>query len=127
MLAAGVVPNFTAVAPDRLIPEIVTEVPPAAGPDGGLTLFTWGWVVWKAYRSTALVVLVPFGVVTVASAVVLGVPAGAVAVSWLALLTVRPVAATVPNLTEVAPVKLVPEMTTALPPPAGPVVGLSPD
>ena len=38
-LAAGVAPNFTAVAPDRLIPEMVTEVPPAAGPDGGLTLF----------------------------------------------------------------------------------------
>ena len=46
MLAAGVAPNFTAVAPDRLIPEIVTEVPPAAGPDGGLTLLTWGWVLW---------------------------------------------------------------------------------
>ena len=74
-----------------------------------------------------MVVLVPFGVVTVTSTVVLGVPAGAVTVIWLALLTVRPVAATVPNLTEMPPVKFVPEMTTALPPPAGPVVGLSPD
>src|SRR2546427_11174367 len=71
--------------------------------------------------------LVPFGVVTVTSTVVLGVPAGAVTVICVALLGVRPVAATVPNLTDVAPVKLVPEMTTELPPPAGPVVGLSPD
>src|SRR6266576_1357050 len=69
--------------------------------------------------------LVPFGVVTVTSTVVLGVPAGAVTVICVALLGVRPVAATVPNLTDVAPVKFVPETTTE-PPPAGPVVGLSP-
>src|SRR2546423_11829123 len=71
--------------------------------------------------------LVPFGVTTVTSTVVPAVPAGAVTVICVALLTVTPVAATVPNLTEVAPVKLVPERTTELPPAAGPVVGLRPD
>ena len=34
---AAVVPNFTAVAPVRLVPVMVTEVPPAAGPEVGLT------------------------------------------------------------------------------------------
>src|ERR1700730_1463853 len=71
--------------------------------------------------------LVPLGVTTVTSTVVPAVPAGAVRVIWVALLTVTPVAATVPNLTDVAPVKVGPEMTTELPPAAAPVVGLSPD
>src|SRR6267378_1074027 len=71
--------------------------------------------------------LVPLGVVTVTSTVVPAVPAGAVTVIWVALFTVRPVAATVPNLTAVAPVKLAPETTTELPPAAGPVVGLRPE
>src|ERR1700704_4380790 len=71
--------------------------------------------------------LVPFGVTTVTSRVLPAVPAGAVTVIWVALLGVTPVAATVPNLTDVAPVRLVPEMTTELPPAAGPVVGLRPD
>jgi len=32
---AAVLPNFTAVAPVKLVPEIVTEVPPAIEPDAG--------------------------------------------------------------------------------------------
>src|SRR5205823_10554185 len=38
--------SITASSATQVTAEIVTEVPPAAGPDGGLTLFTWGWVVW---------------------------------------------------------------------------------
>nr|WP_051022840.1 hypothetical protein [Nocardia pneumoniae] len=34
---AGVAPKFTAVAPDRPEPVMVTEVPPAAGPPVGLS------------------------------------------------------------------------------------------
>ena len=34
---AAVVPNFTAVAPVKLVPVIVTEVPPVVGPEVGLT------------------------------------------------------------------------------------------
>jgi len=30
-------PNFTTVAPARLVPVIVTEVPPVVGPDAGAT------------------------------------------------------------------------------------------
>ncbi len=39
---AAVEPNLTAVAPVRLVPVIVTLVPPVVGPDDGLTLVTVG-------------------------------------------------------------------------------------
>ena len=54
------------------------------------------------------------------------VPAGAVAVIWVAVFTITPVAAVVPNLTPVAPVRLVPVMVTEVPPAVGPEVGLIP-
>ena len=43
----------------------------------------------------------------------------------VALLTVKLVAATVPNFTAVAPVKLVPAMVTLPPPASGPLEGLT--
>ena len=60
-------------------------------------------------------------VVTLTSTV--PVPAGEVAVIWVAELTVKPVAAVAPKVTVVAPVKLVPVMVTVVPPVAGPNVG----
>src|ERR1700716_1896803 len=65
--------------------------------------------------------LVPPGVVTLMSAV--PEPAGLVAVIWVALLTVKALAATVPNLTAVAAVRLVPVMTTDVPPAGKPLAG----
>src|SRR5262245_3357883 len=41
-LAAGVLPNETAVAPVKWVPVIVTVTPPAAGPLAGDTLLTVG-------------------------------------------------------------------------------------
>jgi hypothetical protein len=41
-VVAGIVPNLTAVAPERAVPVIVTLVPPAAGPEAGLTPVTVG-------------------------------------------------------------------------------------
>ena len=41
-LAAAVLPNFTAVAPVKLVPVMVTEVPPEFRPDPGLTAVTVG-------------------------------------------------------------------------------------
>ena len=64
----------------------------------------------------------PPGVVTVMSTVP-AEPAGAVAVIWVALLTVTLVALVVPNLTAVAPVKLVPVIVTLVPPAVGPATG----
>ncbi|MGY4359589.1 hypothetical protein ACVW0J_006082 [Bradyrhizobium sp. i1.7.7] len=51
------------------------------------------------------------------------VPAGDVAVIWVAELTAKPVAAVAPNVTAVAPEKFVPVMTTVVPPVCGPDVG----
>jgi len=45
-------------------------------------------------------------------------------VIWVALLTVKEPAALLPNLTAVAPEKLVPVMVTLVPPDVGPVFGL---
>jgi hypothetical protein len=70
-----------------------------------------------------LVALVPLGVVTVTSTV--PDPAGAVAVIWASLLTVKVVAAVEPNVTPVAPVKLAPVIVTDVPPEAGPEDGLT--
>ena len=64
-------------------------------------------------------------VVTVTSTVPVA-PGGAVAVMLVALLTVKFVALVAPNLTAVAPVRLVPVIVTVVPPVAGPVLGLSP-
>ena len=58
--------------------------------------------------------LVPPAVVTVTSTV--PVPADEVAVIWVALLTLKKPAALPPNLTAVAPVKLVPVIVTLVPP-----------
>ena len=49
-------------------------------------------------------------------------PAGLVAVIWVALSTLN-VAAAVPNLTALAPVKLVPVIVTEVPPAVGPLLG----
>ncbi len=42
---------------------------------------------------------------------------------WVALLTVKPLAAVPPKVTAVAPVKPVPVIVTFVPPVAGPAVG----
>jgi hypothetical protein len=67
------------------------------------------------------VALVPPELVTVTSTVPL--PAGAVAVIDVALLTVNEVAAVAPNFTAVAPVNDVPVMVTDVPPAPGPLFG----
>ena len=67
--------------------------------------------------------LVPPLVVTVTLTV--PIPAGEVAVIWVALLMVKEPAALLPNLTAVAPEKLVPVMVTLVPPDVGPVFGMT--
>jgi hypothetical protein len=67
------------------------------------------------------VALVPPPVVTVTSTV--PVPAGAVAVIDVAEFMVIEVAAVLPNVTAVAPVKPVPVRVTEVPPAAGPYIG----
>lgn len=71
--------------------------------------------------SAADVALVPPTVVTRTSTV--PVPAGDVAVIWVALSTVKPVAGVAPNTTALTPERLVPVIVTDVPPAAGPLVG----
>ena len=52
-------------------------------------------------------------------------PAGALAVTWVADTTLNEVAAVAPNLTVVAPVRLVPVRVTEVPPDTGPAAGLA--
>ena len=73
------------------------------------------------YWSAALVALVPPAVMTVISTVP-ALPAGAVAVIDVAVFPVIE-AVVAPNLTAVAPDKLVPEMVTLVPPAVVPDVG----
>ena len=118
--AAALAPNATAVAPLKLVPVIVTDVPPAVGPAVGEIELTVGGPT-KVNWSAAEVADVPPAVVTLTSTV--PVPAGEVAVIEVAELTVKPVAAVAPKFTAVAPVKLVPVIVTVVPPAVGPAVG----
>jgi len=119
-------PKLTTGVPGvKLVPVIVTTVPPAVGPVFGLTEATDGGGVTNMNWSAALVADVPAGVVTVMSTV-LGAPLGDTAVIWPALLNVKLAAFAVPNLTPVTPVKLAPLMTTEAPPAVVPVTGLTP-
>src|SRR5690242_11289765 len=126
---AGVAPNFTALAPVKLVPVIPTEFVPPASPDVGLTAVTVGaatYVNWSA----APIADVPPGAETVTSTMP-AEPAGAVAVICVGEFTVKVVAFVAPNFTAVdvhageVPWKLVPVITTDVPPAVGPAVGLT--
>jgi len=68
-------------------------------------------------------VLVPPDVVTVTLTTPEEPAAGEVAVIWLPVLTVNAVAAVSPNVTAVAPLKLVPVIVITVPPATDPVAG----
>ena len=76
------------------------------------------------YWSSALRALIPCGVTTTTSTVV--VPAGATAVMEVGELTVKLAALTDPNCTDVALRRLAPEIVTGVPPAEGPEIGLTP-
>src|SRR5258708_20924111 len=120
--AAALLPNLTAVAPEKLVPVMVTLLPPDVGPVFGLTLVTVR-AGTQLNSSLQIMSLVPSSLDTNTSTV--PTPAGEVAVIWVALLTVKEAAALLPKLTAVAPEKLVPVMVTLVPPDVGPVFGLT--
>ncbi len=123
VIVAVALPNFTAVAPDRFVPAIVTDVPPAAGPELGLIPVTAGAGATYVNWSTDEVAEVPLAVTTVTSTV--PVPTGLVATTCVAVaLTI--VASLLPKSTTVAPDRLVPLIVTCVPPEVGPDVGLIP-
>jgi hypothetical protein len=103
---AAVPPNFTAVAPVKLVPVMVT-VMPAAAEAGVNELMVGAWINVKPAK-----VAVPPGVVTDALP---DEPLLTTAVILVELTTVKDVTAVPPKLTAVAPVKLVPVMVTVAP------------
>ena len=64
-VVAGVAPNFTAVAPVKFAPVIVTTVPPAIGPFAGDTAVTVGPAVALTTRVCVASGLTPLLAVTV--------------------------------------------------------------
>ncbi len=106
---AAVVPNFTAVAPVKFVPVMV--IVSFVFPDVGLIDATVGGGKYVNVGPSAA----PFAVVTDTKPVP---PEPTTAVIDVALTTLNEVAATVPNFTAVAPVKLVPVKVTVLPVPA---------
>jgi hypothetical protein len=122
-LVTAAVPKFTAVAPARFVPVIVTNVPPVTGPTVGLRPVTTGAATY-VNLSAGDVADFPVGVVTVTSTV--PVPEGLGAVMVVALTTITPVAWFEPKLTAVAPVNPVPVIVTSVPPNKGPADGLTP-
>ena len=117
-LVAAVEPKLTAVAPVRVAPVIVTNVPPPSGPAVGEMAVTVGAVTYVK-SSAELVAEVPPTVITVTSTTPAD-SAGVVAVINVELLTVKLVAAEAPNLTAVAAVRFMPVIVTDVPPPIGP-------
>lgn len=115
---AAAPPMLTPVAPEKLLPVIVTLVPPFAVPLVGEMLLTMGATTY-VYR--ALVPLLPPVFVTVT----LTVPAACPGVLHVIVVppppTVKPVTAVPPKVTPVAQVKLVPVIVTLVPPPSGPL------
>ena len=111
---AALSPNLTCVAPRKLAPKITTEVPtdPVVGE---IELIDGVAVVTRKF---ALLVAVPPGVVTLTRPVV--APEGTVAVILIDEFTAK-LAATPLNVTNVAPLRLVPLITTEVP--TGPEVG----
>jgi hypothetical protein len=125
-LDAATVPKRTCVAPLKFVPLIVTDVPPAVGPEVGDSELTvgagTGGGATEVNWSAVAVALVPFGVVTVTSWAP-APSAGATAVIRVDDDELKLMAGTVPKSTLVAPLKLVPLMVTEVPPAVEPEFG----
>ena len=98
-VVAAMVLNFTAVAPVRFVPVIVTTVP--TGPVAGVKVVMAGAGITVIVK-TAVLIAVPSGVVMLILPV--AAPEGTVAEIAVCDVTANE-ADTVPNLTDVVPVK----------------------
>jgi hypothetical protein len=116
-------PNLTTVAPMKFVPVIVTVVPPRVEPLVGVKLTMIGMPAVTNVK-LAVEVAVPPEVVTL----IFTVPAACalvLATTLLVPVTEKLVAGVVPNVTEVAPFRLVPVMATVVPPLVDPLVGVN--
>src|SRR5438874_5872539 len=123
-LVAAVAPNATVAPVMKLVPVIVTDVPPPEGPLFGLTELTDGVTAVYVKSSATVFVDVPPDVVTITSTVPGERVAGDTAVIDVAELTVTVAEAVAPKATVAPLMKFVPVIATDVPPPVGPDVGL---
>jgi hypothetical protein len=119
---AAIEPNVTVAPEAKLVPVIVTAVPPVVGPPFGLTLVTVGGAT--KVKPVARLPLRPPEFVTVTVTAPAG-PAGVVAVIVVLFTTVTFVAAVEPNVTVAPAAKFVPLIVTGVPPAVEPVLGLT--
>lgn len=115
---AALAPKRTEVTPVKLVPRIVTEVPPAVVPEVGLSD-----VIVGAARYVKVELSVPLGVATLTVTWPADL-AGVIAVIVVELTTVNDFAFVPPNVTAVVPSKLVPVIVTTVSPLVGPFVGV---
>src|SRR5260221_8204372 len=123
-LGAAMVPRVTVAPAAKLVPVIVTAVPPPLGPLVGDTLPTVG--AGPRYVKPLLSVpLCPPGLVTV-TATAPAACAAVVAVIVVALTMTMPVAAVPPIVTVAPAANPLPAIVTAGPPAPGPPPGVTP-
>jgi hypothetical protein len=115
-------PKDTVLAAVKLVPVIVTVVPPPVGPEPGLTAVILGGAA-KVNRSADEALDVPPAEVTVMSTAP-AASAGLATVIWVAEAKLKFVALTPPKETVLVGVKLLPVIVTCVPPPVGPEAGL---
>jgi uncharacterized membrane protein len=115
---AVLLPNLTEITVVKLVPMIVTVVPPASGPLEGETLVIE--TPAEYVKADAFVPVPPTAVTETVTAP--AEPDGVFTVILVGVFVVM-VAVLVPNLTEVAVVKFEPVIVTVVPPAWGPLEG----
>ena len=123
-LVAGVAPKFTVAPATKLVPEIVTVLPPPESPCVGLRPVTVGKSAKVYWSAGALIGEVPPAVVTLTSTVPAAC-AGVVTVIEVAETTLMLVPAAPPKSTVAPEMKCVPVMVTDVPPAELPEIGLT--
>ena len=118
-LLAAAEPKVTVAPEAKLLPVMVTAVPPAMGPLFGETLVTAGGAAYV--NPLAKLPLWPLTVTVTVTGPAL--PAGVFAVIVVPLTTVTLLAATEPKVTVAPEAKFVPVMVTEVPPAVGPLFG----
>src|SRR5438876_7403255 len=120
---AALPPTVTVAVASKPLPVMVIAVPPAAGPEVGLTALTVGDAMYVNWSPGFAALGCPLTVTTTSN-----VPApcaGVVAVSWVALTTLMPIAAVPPTVTVALALNPVPVTVIAVPPAVDPEVGLT--
>ena len=119
---ASAPPTRTLALATKFDPVIVSDVPPDAGPEPGVTPLTVGGAMYV--NAPARVPLCPSALVTVTSTGPVA-PAGVTAVIVVALTTATLVAGLAPIVTVAPAVKLVPVIVIAVAPLVGPELGVT--